>query len=240
MLLTSDGLQPFEPGMQTSFLEAGDGAMLLTSDGLAQPLVLGMQTSHLEAGDGAMTLMPEGLAQPLAPGLQTSFLGAGGPFVVPMKTGICASPSFEPIFSTACPLPQEELDFVVDRLNATSTKAAPSCCMFGPFLLIPVGFLIILASMMSVAESSFARFTVGMALCAVGGFGGKFASVVLMGRALSAIRRELSELNAQYNHRGIDFQLLCGHPALLIRALHPEQPGFAPSAPPLLPGSSPW
>ena len=181
-----------------------------------------------------MILTPEGLAQPLAPGVQTAFPGAGavpppgaaqqasGPFVVPMKTGICASASFEPIFSAACPLPKQELDLVVGQLNAASAKAAPKCCRFGPFLLLLAGFLICLVSMIvllliaqrvlkaysdRVVVSLFALCCVGLALQLLG-VCGTFGLAGLMNRALTAIRRELSELNAQFYPRGIDFQLI--------------------------------
>ena len=185
-----------------------------------------------------MILTPEGLAQPVAPGVQTAFLGAGavpppgaaqqasGPFVVPMKTGIFGSASFEPIFSAACPLPKQELDLVVGQLNAASAKAAPKSCKFGPPLLLLAGVLISLVSMISmislaltyhsediadldrVVVPRIAFFCVGAALSLLGGFGMVFALAGLMSRALTAIRRELSELNAQFYPRGIDFQLI--------------------------------
>ena len=243
-----------------------------------------------------MILTPEGLAQPVAPEVQTAFLGAGavpppgaaqqasGPFVVPMKTGIFGSASFEPIFSAACPLPKQELDLVVGQLNAASAKAAPKSCKFGPPLLLLAGLLICLVSLVSLAltynsediadldrvvVTRIAFFCVGAALSLLGGFGMVFALARLMSRALTAIRRELSELNAQFYPRGIDFQLIewrqfvstAGLPntgygpqmagdgpqvrqvwkhALLIRALQPEQPGLTPSEPQGFQGSSLW
>jgi len=191
-----------------------------------------------------MILTPQGLAQPLAPGVQTSFLGAGagpppaavqqasGPYVVPMKTGICASPSFEPIFSATCPLPKKELDFVVDGLNTALAKSAPQCCRIGPLLLIASGFLTCFVSMISFGFHP-ALFSVGMALFAVGGFGAVFALAFLWGRLLTDIRTELSELNAQYNPRGIDFQLIEWREFVLLTGLPntgygPQMAGYGP------------
>jgi len=219
-----------------------------------------------------MILTPEGLAQPVAPGMQTAFLGAGvvlppgvvqqvsAPFVVPMKPRMIFGTCFEPIFSITCPLPKEELDFVVDRLNTTFAKAAPKCCAIGLTVLIAVGVLTCVVGILW----DTVLFNVGMpgvgfasfgALLILLGFGAQCSSAVLL-KALTAIRRELSEINAQYNPRGIDLQLiewsefvLTGYGpqtagygrqmavrqvwkhALVIRALQPEQAGFAPSEP---------
>ena len=91
----------------------------------------------------------EGLTQPIAPGVPTAFLGAdagpppaavqqaSGPFVVPLKMSLFGSPCFEQMFSAACPLPKEELDLVVGRLNTTlAKKAAPNHWGIVPCLLV--------------------------------------------------------------------------------------------------------
>ena len=53
---------------------------------------------------------------------------------------------FEPIFSSTCPLPKEELDFVVNRL--TFAKAAPKCCAIVLLVLIAVGVFTCVVSIM--------------------------------------------------------------------------------------------
>ena len=58
-----------------------------------------------------------------------------------------------------------------------------------------------------VVVSLFALCCVGLALFLLG-VCGTFGLAGLMNRALTAIRRELSELNAQFYPRGIDFQLI--------------------------------
>jgi len=164
-------------------------------------------------------LTPEGLAQPAAPGVPTAFLGAGagpppaavqptsGPFVVPLKMSLFGSPCFEPIFSAACPLPKEELDLVVGRLStALAKKATPNHWRIVPYLLIAGG---VLTCIFGVMRFNFVLMGVGMLLFAVGGFA-KVRAFPLRGggNALIALRRELSELNAQYNPRGIDFHMI--------------------------------
>jgi len=235
-----------------------------------------------------MILTPGGLAQPIAPGVPTAFLGAGagpppaavqhasGPFVVPLKRSLFGSPCFEPIFSAACPLPKEELDLVVGRLNTTLAKKAAHKRIV-PYLLMAGG---VLTFVIGVMTSSFAFLFVGLLTFFVGGCARGPIRVRVGGNAyfLTDLLRGLPELNAQYNPRGIDFRIIewdefvltAGLPntgycpqmagngpqeagygsqvagygpqvavpvrqvwkhALLIRALQPEQLGFAPSDP---------
>ena len=195
-----------------------------------------------------MNLTPEGLAQPLAPGVQTSFPGAGapaavqqasGPFVVPIKTGICAIPSFEPIFSATCPLPRKELDFVVNGLNTALAKS--KCCGFGLYLLITLcyfgSFLGEFDPFDDDGSLGIALLNASVALFAVGSFGVISMFVCVFGAQeplpLTDIQRELSELNAQYNPRGIDFQLIEWHEFVLLAGLPntgygPQMAGYGP------------
>ena len=156
--------------------------------------------------------------------------------MVPIKTGICAIPFFEPIFSATCPLPRKELDFVVNGLNTALAKS--KCCGSGLCLLIALCYLCSFLCEFDPFDDDgslgIALLNASVVLFAVGAFGviSMFVCVYAPQEPLplTDIQRELSELNAQYNPRGIDFQLF--ENALLIRALQPEQPDFEPSAPP--------
>ena len=220
-----------------------------------------------------MVLTPEGLAQPCRTRnanrifgcwrRSSSWCGTASERSLrgPMKPRMIFGTCFEPIFSITCPLPKEELDFVVDRLNTTFARAAPKCCAIGLTVLIAVGVLTCVVGILwdtvlfNVGMPGVGVALFGALLILLGCFGAQCSSAVLL-KALTAIRRELSEINAQYNARGIDLQLiewsefvLTGYGpqtagygrqmavrqvwkhALVIRALQPEQAGFAPSEP---------
>lgn len=140
---------------------------------------------------------------------------------VPMRPGGWFNPShryFDPIFSTTLPLQWKEFTAVMDELNATMHQALPLWKVMPLALLQVVGFVLSVAGAAVVVSSglsfrgpnsfAFVLLFLGFALFACGCLGGVFACMALSSSSMAALRGKLSELNAEYAKRGIDFQLV--------------------------------
>eukprot|EP00932_Pfiesteria_piscicida_P014401 SRR837773.26153.p2 GENE.SRR837773.26153~~SRR837773.26153.p2 ORF type:complete len:253 (+),score=57.22 SRR837773.26153:113-760(+) len=136
--------------------------------------------------------------------------------VAPMQTGPCVDRPFDPVFPASFALEFNELTRVIDEINGVILSAMPRWKVKAVFAMIPVGFvLFVLGGFLMVTQSGFdGPSPLGLA-CIFLGFitfaSGGLSSVCVLSRmgqrAVSDLRRKLSELNARYSTRCVDFQL---------------------------------
>merc|ERR1712139_625157 len=70
-----------------------------------------------------------------------------------------------------------------------------------------MGLMVPMSGSFGINPIGIAMIVVGFILFGGGSFGMMFLRMSLASRALSAVRRKISELNARFAHRGVDFQL---------------------------------
>jgi len=139
-----------------------------------------------------------------------------GTAVIPMQWGTHVERFFDPVFSSTMPLEWTEFSAVIDEMNAVCNAALPRWKRRVPFLLTPIGFFTFaLGGFLMVQTADFnGPNPVAFVVIALGFI--LFASGPLLimkwvgpqtQRMLQDLRRKLSELNARFAQRGIDFQL---------------------------------
>lgn len=148
-------------------------------------------------------------------------IAGSGPVNIPMRSAGWFNPNhryFDPIYSTTIPMDWKEFCSVVDELNATMSDAFPAWKLMPFPLLVVAGFVAFAAGgflMVGGVEDfegppPFAMLLIalGFTLFGCGSVGGGCACMARSTSSISALRGKLSELNARYAGRGIDFQLV--------------------------------
>jgi hypothetical protein len=141
---------------------------------------------------------------------------------MPMQGGMCVQSRFEPVYHAYLPLDYAELCAAVDEINDTFRTAHPTW-LCGLSILFPVsGICCVFLGMYFMVTSTSDSFNTdnfgpstlalglvvgGMLLLMGGGIGGACLRSSLQSSAISAVHRKISELNARYAARGVDFQL---------------------------------
>jgi hypothetical protein len=136
--------------------------------------------------------------------------------MIPMQHGMCVRRYFDPVFSTTLPLDWKEFDQAVAEVDGVLQAALP-IWMRALRLVLPFsGFVLFLLGMLTMMSSmSFTGPPLGAIVCVLAGFflfaGGSIGMTCCLSartnQAVSDVRRKLSELNARYAHKGVDFQL---------------------------------
>jgi len=135
--------------------------------------------------------------------------------VVPMQKGWNVQRYFDPVYHASMPLEWNEFSGVVDEINAVCDAAFPSWIR-ALIWLTPIGFILFgVGGFVMVRTASINKFDgpdpMSFYLIALGlllFIGGPVSQSCLRAEVgMSNIRRKLSELNARYAQRGIDFQL---------------------------------
>jgi len=123
---------------------------------------------------------------------------------------------FEPVYSTTLPLEWVEFSAAVEEINLAASGAVPKWKRVGPCVALVAGFFAFLLGMVVMVAfsgfngpSPFGLFLIfcGFVLFAGGGFGQVCMLAANSASTLSAMRRKLSELNARYADRQVDWQL---------------------------------
>jgi len=136
-----------------------------------------------------------------------------GIMVIPMHTGWNVERYFDPVYHASMPLEWNELSGVMDDINAVCNTAFPKWKR-SLICLTPVGFILFgVGAFTAVATAGFDGPNPIAYLCIALGMllfiGGPLSQLccIRASGGMSDIRRKLSELNARYAQRGIDFQL---------------------------------
>jgi len=137
------------------------------------------------------------------------FAGQGQKVVtVPMQQGLCTTRWFDPVYSASMPLEYNEFALLMDELNGVISQAFPMWMRVGPFILLGLGFIsFALGGFLAVESQSKLAFLpiMGFLIFFCG-----MASLITLScsgeRAMSSVRRKLSEFNARYQGR-CNFQL---------------------------------
>jgi len=168
------------------------------------------------SGRTQRSLDPQSLASMFSTPITQSPIDGQGMFpgqsqkvvAVPMQQGICTTRWFDPVYSAAMPLEYNEFAQVIDELNGVVSQAFPMWMRVGPLILLGVGFIsFALGGFLAVQSQGKLAFVpiVGFMV-----FGCGMVSLVALActgeRAMSNVRRKLSEFNARYQGK-CDFQL---------------------------------
>jgi len=149
------------------------------------------------------------ITQPYPVAAQGMFAGQGHKVVtVPMQHGLCTTRWFDPVYSASMPLDYNEFAQLMDELNGVVSEAFPMWMRLGPIILLGVGFISFAGGgFLAVASRGRLAFLpmIGFMIF-VSGMISLIALSCIGERAMSSVRRKLSELNARYQGR-CDFQL---------------------------------
>lgn len=133
--------------------------------------------------------------------------------VIPMQTGWNVQRYFDPVYHASMPLEWNELSGVMDEINAVCNAAFPRwkrnliCLTPIGFILFAVGGFTMTATAGFDGPNPIAYLFIGLGMLLF--VGGPLSQLCCLRTeaGMSNIRRKLSELNARYAQRGIDFQL---------------------------------
>jgi hypothetical protein len=133
--------------------------------------------------------------------------------IIPMQTGWNVQRYFDPVYHASMPLEWNELSGVMDEINAVCNAAFPKwrrnliCLAPIGFILFAVGGFTCVATAGSDGPNPIAYLFIGLGMLLF--IGGPLSLMCCLRTevGMSDIRRKLSELNARYAQRGIDFQL---------------------------------
>merc|ERR1712196_273750 len=135
---------------------------------------------------------------------------------------MCVQNRFEPVYHSYLPLDYAELCAAVDEINGAFSAAFPTW-ICGLSILFPVsGICCVVLGMVTMISSTSSSlgtdnfgpsplaiglWVAGVLLLMGGGIGGACLRSSLQSSAISATHRKISELNARYAARGVDFHL---------------------------------
>lgn len=179
-------------------------------------------------GPGMHPCMAAGMAPGMYPGMAPGFpamqqvatspsAGQAGVVSIPMNQGgRFTDRYFDPIFSSALPMEWPEFSNAIEEINGVCASAYPYWQRVLPCAMIPCGFVTFAAGGFTMFEtagfngpSPLAFVMIAIAFLMFGG--GALGSVCCMAKRnasrMTSLRFKLSELNARYAGRGIDFQL---------------------------------
>jgi hypothetical protein len=143
--------------------------------------------------------------------------GQGKVVSIPMNQGgIFNDRYFDPVYCSSLPLDWPEFSRVIEDINATCSAAFPKWQRVMPCGMIATGFVLFaLGGFLMVSLSGFhGPSPIAMLVAFLGFFmfgAGGFGNVCCMARGsanlVSQLRLKLSNLNAEYAAKGVDFQL---------------------------------
>mmetsp|Transcript_63106 Transcript_63106/g.150442 ORF Transcript_63106/g.150442 Transcript_63106/m.150442 type:complete len:235 (-) Transcript_63106:157-861(-) len=153
--------------------------------------------------------------------------GAAEATVLHMHSGLFSGSYLLPVYSSVLPMEWTDFRSAIEEINEALSRACPPW-MYLPVLGVPLGFLCCIAGMFTMILNSditgpsavgMALFACGMVLFAAGGFGCIGLGMWAGHRLRLALCGKLSELNARYASRGVQFELQ-EMPELAVRTLH--------------------
>jgi len=146
----------------------------------------------------------------------TAPAGQAGVVSVPMNQGgIFTDRYFDPVYSSSLPMDWPEFSRAIEEINRACSAAYPQWQRVLPCGMTACGFVMfVMGGFLMVAMSGFngpsplAMFVVftGFVLFGAGAFGIVCGLSKGSATLVSALRFKLSELNARYSEKGIDFQ----------------------------------
>jgi len=144
-------------------------------------------------------------------------VGRAGVLSIPMNQGgIFTDRYFDPVYSSSLPMEWPEFAAVIEEINGACSAAYPKWQRVLPCGMTACGFsMFVMGGFLMVATSGFngpnplAMFVVfvGFLLSAAGAFGNVCCLAKGSATLVSKLRFKLSELNARYAKKGIDWQL---------------------------------
>jgi hypothetical protein len=136
---------------------------------------------------------------------------------LPMNQGgIFNDRYFDPVYCSSLPLDWPEFSSVIEDINSASSAAFPKWQRALPCGMVAIGFIMFsLGGFLMVATAGFqgpSSFAIvvavmGFFLFAAGGFGNVCCVAAGGANLVSSLRVKLSHLNAEYESKGVDFQL---------------------------------
>lgn len=133
---------------------------------------------------------------------------------IPFEDGLCSTRALTPIYRATFPLAWLELIQCCDSINQVINTALPPWLKLMPIAMLLTGFISFAAGgFITTATSGFngpnplglVIVFLGFALFVCGGMGGMVAMTAFGARVHQAVNMKLSELNAAYAERGIEF-----------------------------------